>query len=727
MTQLARSPVALDRRLKLAITLVAAATVLTLCGLRAANLWSRRTQELEAGERRAANLALILSSHLRAVFAATDAALRQLTIHSREVGGPDAPPEKWNAVLSLSRTAANSIGSVSVIDRAGIIRHSSMPELVGRSRRENLLFKQLGATASNNLAADAPYPRINDPGVMLIPVGRRLAREDGSFDGIVAATLNPSGLRDFFTKVEVGAHGAIWVYHPEGIVLFSVPSEKDRMGDAAAGDPLFERAKALKGPDVVRLPGGAAARPTIAALHPIQQPRMFLAITLDETELLAGWRREVIISAVVLSLVALASAGVVWLVFRQLDARATAEEALQRAQRLDALGKLTGGVAHDFNNLLTVIMMNVSVLKLFGAGATRGPDADSIDQIDNAARRAASLTQQLLTFARRQPLQPKRVDLNHLVTGLQPMLARLLGEDITIRLTLSSTVSPAELDPVQFETALMNLSLNARDAMPQGGLLTIATAHVSIDAAEARRQPELRAGEYVELIVTDVGDGIAPEHLPRIFEPFFTTKPVGKGTGLGLSMVYGFVRQSGGHVKVQSELGRGTTIRLLFPHSVAPTPNPAVAAVVAPVAPATGGEIILLVEDEPMVREVAEHMLRKLGYPVFSASDGPSARLRARSLARIDLLLTDVVLPGGMNGRQLADELASERPQLRVLYASGYSAEILQDRGQLAPSIRLIAKPYELHRMAAAIREVLADAPPQPAPAFAVATPDFKK
>jgi signal transduction histidine kinase/ActR/RegA family two-component response regulator len=717
MSHLARGPVAFDRRLKLTIALLAATAMLTLCGLRALNLWSRRTTELQAGEQRAANLALILGSHLRAVFAATDAALRQLTIHSREVGGPDAPPEKWNSVLALSRTAANSIGSVSVVDREGIIRHSSYPALVGSARHENSIFKRLAATPRETLLADTPFPRPSEPGIMLIPVGRRLAREDGTFDGIIAATLHPGELREFFAKVDVGRHGAIWVYHPEGTVLFSVPTVKERIGDRANGAALFEHAKKLAQPATALLPAQDKSAAAVAAFRPLNEPRMYLAITLDQAELLEDWQREVTVSAVVLGLMAVAFAGVVWLAFRQLDARAAAEEALQHAQRLDALGKLTGGVAHDFNNLLTVIMMNVSVMKLSGTGAPGSPDATQVEQIEAAAQRAASLTQQLLTFARRQPLQPKRVDLNELVGRMESMLARLLGEDVSIRIRLAAQACPAEVDPVQFETTLMNLCLNARDAMAQGGTLTIDTARVELDAAAARRQPEITAGHYVELTVTDTGAGIAPEHLPRIFEPFFTTKSVGKGTGLGLSMVYGFIRQSGGHVTAESEVGRGTVLRLLFPLAASAAAETPVA--LPCIAPEASGELILLVEDEPLVRDVAEIMLRRLGYRVVSAANGREALERAQTLPRIDLLLTDVMLPGGTNGRQLAEELTRVRGTLRVLYASGYSADILQDRGQFSPTLRLLAKPYEMHRMAAAIRAVLAEEPMTP-PAAAV-------
>jgi signal transduction histidine kinase/CheY-like chemotaxis protein len=505
------------------------------------------------------------------------------------------------------------------------------------------------------------------------------------------------------------------VFHPEGFVFYHVPAATEPLGEKAAGNPLFERARTLTKSGTARLPAHGSTAATVAGFQPVSEPALFAVVSLDESALLANWRHEAIVSAIVLGLAVAGFAAVLRLVFRQLDARAAAEEALARAQRLDAIGQLTGGVAHDFNNLLTAIMMNISMIKSGSdAAARRGADAVHVDEIEKASRRAALLVQQMLTFARRQPLQPKLVDLNDLVRDLQSMLSRMLGEDITLKLELAAEPCPAEVDPVQFESSLVNLCLNARDAMPRGGVLILATAPTTLDKAGARLNPDAVPGRYVEVSVTDTGTGIAPEVLPKIFEPFFTTKPVGKGAGLGLSMVYGFLRQSGGHVDVQTEIGRGTRMSLYFPWSArAPAKPAAIAAPVAETPKARTGEIILFLEDEATVRHVGQKMLTNLGYSVVAVTYGGEALVRAREMPRIDLLLADVVLPGGLNGREVAEELTRQRPGLPVLFASGYSKDILEDRGQLGPVLRLLPKPYTVEQLSRAVRAAI-DGTPHP-------------
>jgi CheY-like chemotaxis protein len=305
------------------------------------------------------------------------------------------------------------------------------------------------------------------------------------------------------------------------------------------------------------------------------------------------------------------------------------------------------------------------------------------------------------------------VDLNELVVSLKPMLTQLLREDVALRVELDPSPCLANVDPVQVETALMNLGVNGRDAMPGGGHLVIKTGRVVLDQGSAGENEDVIPGVYAIVSVTDTGVGIASENMARLFEPFYTTKGPGQGTGLGLSMVYGFVRQSDGHVKVESELGRGTVVTLHFPAAQANLP-------VQPADPEVqvvrgGGETILLVEDEDGVRELAAETLEALGYRVIAMPDGPAALERARRESRIDLLFTDVLLPKGMNGRQLAQELTRERPLLRVLYASGYSEDIVEHRGQLEPGLGFLPKPYARERLAQAVRAALrGDPPPRP-------------
>lgn len=379
------------------------------------------------------------------------------------------------------------------------------------------------------------------------------------------------------------------------------------------------------------------------------------------------------------------------------------EERLRQSQKLEAVGQLTGGVAHDFNNLLTIIIGNTEMLQ-DGLGPTHAlrPFADMSAK---AADRAAELTKRLLAFSRQLPLQPRVVDVNEVIVDLQGLLCRTLGEDIEIRITLAEGIQTTEVDAAQLEAAILNLAINARDAMPSGGLLTIETGLVRLEEAESSADPGLQAGLYILVSVKDTGHGIAKEDLGRVFEPFYTTKAVGKGTGLGLSMVYGFLKQSGGGVKIDSDHGAGTVVRLFFPASSDAT---------AVVSPATGAdgvpggrETVLIVEDDEMILQQLQRQLVSLGYRVISASSGEPALEILRKTTGIDLLLTDVILPGGMNGAQIAAAAQAMLPELRVLFTSGYSENAIMDEGRLTDGVELLSKPYRRSELAAKLRKVL--------------------
>ncbi len=379
---------------------------------------------------------------------------------------------------------------------------------------------------------------------------------------------------------------------------------------------------------------------------------------------------------------------------------------LRQSQRLEAIGQLTGGVAHDFNNLLTVVMGNAELL----AEQTADQPMQHMlaEMIGQAAQRGAALTGQLLAFARKQALEPRAVDLNPLVAGLDPMLRRTLGEHIDIELIRGAGLWLAMVDPGQLENALLNLCLNARDAMPSGGRLTLETANARLDPDYAETHAEVKPGQYVMLAVSDTGQGISPEHLQKVFEPFFTTKAKGKGTGLGMAMVYGFVKQSGGHVSIYSELGQGTTVKLYLPRAAGtPAPEPQVQP------EATGGtETVLLVEDDEGVRRTAREHLLALGYTVLEAENGPLALEQLKANPGVELLFTDVVMPGGMTGRELADAALKLRPDLHVLYTSGYTENAIVHHGRLDSGVLLLAKPYRRADLARAVRAALLAPPP---------------
>ena len=379
------------------------------------------------------------------------------------------------------------------------------------------------------------------------------------------------------------------------------------------------------------------------------------------------------------------------------------EGQLRQAQKMEVMGQLTGGVAHDFNNILMVILANVDALEEDEELAQEL--RDRIEEIAKATERAADLTRQLLAFSRKQALQPRRTDINELVIATGKLLQRTLGEQIEIDFALADDLWDAAIDRAQLESALVNLSLNARDAMPNGGRLLIETANKTLDEDYVAHNADAVAGDYVMLAVSDTGMGIAPDILDKVFEPFFTTKEIGKGTGLGLSMVYGFIKQSNGHIKIYSEPGRGTSIRLYLPRTGA-----AAAAEMAPgYAPPPGGsERILAVEDDPKVRAIVVGQLRSLGYAVAEASDGTAALAALEAASRpFDLLLTDVIMPGPMNGKALADEVVRRWPKTRVVFMSGYTEDAVVHHGRLDAGVLLLSKPFRKNDLAQILRQAL--------------------
>ena len=386
---------------------------------------------------------------------------------------------------------------------------------------------------------------------------------------------------------------------------------------------------------------------------------------------------------------------------RDITQQRKAEEQLRHAQRLESVGQLTGGIAHDFNNLLSVVIGNAELIQELSQD---NPEIGELaEMIGSAAVRGSELTRRLLAFARKQALEPGVVDVNRLVADMDPLLRRTLGEHIEIELARGAGLWPAMIDPGQLEDTLLNLSLNARDAMPDGGKLTIETYNARIDEDYAVEIEELPHGQYVAIAVSDTGHGIEPEHLDRVFEPFFTTGKKERGTGLGLAMVYGFIKQSGGHVRIYSEPGQGTTVRLYLPRT---HENPSDSRKEAPER-LTGDETILLVEDDELLRQVAHSHLDRLGYTVLEAGNGPEALEWLNTNRPIDLLFTDVVMPGGMSGRQLAEQAEKIRPGLKVLYTFGYTENAIVHHGRLDPGVHLLSKPYRQTELSRSVRRAL--------------------
>ncbi|MGY3240379.1 MULTISPECIES: CHASE3 domain-containing protein [unclassified Bradyrhizobium] len=389
------------------------------------------------------------------------------------------------------------------------------------------------------------------------------------------------------------------------------------------------------------------------------------------------------------------------LVYHDATSSRETERQLYQSQKLDSIGKLTGGVAHDFNNMLTVISGNTETLV---AGLKGQPELQRTARlIDDAAERCAELIQHLLAFARKQPLQPRDIEINAAITDIAKLLRPTLGEQIQIETVLEQGTMTSHIDPSRLTNAVLNMAINARDAMPDGGKLLLETRRVVLDEAYAQANADVRPGAYVMLAVSDSGIGMPQSVQDKAFEPFFTTKEVGKGSGLGLSMVYGFVKQSGGHIKIYSEEGHGTTIKLYLPPGDGTAETTASAA-----AQAEGGaETIFIVEDDNLVRNFVTAQLQSLGYKTVAAGDSKAALQMIEDGHAFDLLFTDVVIPGGMSGRELADEVAKRRPGLKVLYTSGYTDNAIVHHGKLDDGVMLLTKPYRRNQLAEMIRKAL--------------------
>ena len=829
------------------VRLLLAGIFAILVVLLGAGLWWRHAEGLKSGQRRAENLTLILADHLARTVGAIDTALGQLAVHGQRVGGPRAPAEAWTPVLSAAATGLAGVGSLSVVDDAGTITYSTIAEIVGQSRRELFSFRQMASDASGGLVADTPFTARG--GRLLIPFGRRLTTPEGRFNGGVVATFEPERLRDFYRSVDVGSAGSVWVLHPAGHVLFREPSRADPMGQSAEKNPILQQQRAGDPVGFLHAPLEAGGQPYLSAYRTIASPPLVVAVSLAEADVLAGWRRELLIAGGLVSIMGLLLLLSGQWINREIDARAkadarllaqadalsttvaerdaanaelranqarfqaimdhtpltvgvrdltghhifinraferfldrpaasalgktleelvspemcallTADDAdvterkqpiqreivwprpdgdrtllavkfpildaagavvaigrvgadvteqkraeaeLAHSQKMDAVGQMTGGVAHDFNNLLTAILLNADVL------VQHLPDGDPLRTVAEgtlkAAERGAALTSRLLAFSRRQMLEPQSTDVNKLVAGIEQLVRRTVGDHVEVSLLLGGDVWPAIVDRGQLETAIVNLAANARDAMPDGGRLTLETGNIELDDGYTALHPDVKPGEYVMVAVGDTGSGMSAEVAARAFEPFFTTKEVGRGTGLGLSMVYGFAKQSAGHVKIYSELGIGTVVRLYLPRSGAPQVEAAAPSGTA--ALPTGTETILFVEDDELVRTQTEKQLSGLGYRVIAAVNAADAIARVRDGLKPDLLFTDVVMPGGMNGRQLADQLTGEISGLKVLFTSGYTHGVMAGQSTSIPPGQLLNKPFRRRDLALKVREAL--------------------
>jgi two-component system NtrC family sensor kinase len=611
--------------------------------------------------------------------------------------------------LKVLEDALVAVDGILIVDRNGKTLVSSaiypVPASVGVADRDYFL-------AQKDRDAGTYVGAILEPRVRKEPffgVSRRRPLRDGQFDGIIMVSVTPKVFTEFYQQLALQEEGASFsLAKSDGAILARYPAPPN-------GATRFSPASGFM-LNVTSRPGGGI----VTSDHPVDgiQRRigyrtlgyadLYVSDGVTTEAILSEWLHGMlqhlyfgVPATIVLFALVLMTMSRTREFYAEGERREHAEQALRQAQKMEAVGQLTGGVAHDFNNLLTIIIGNIGIAR---RGVVESRAERALSNALAGAERAAQLTQRLLAFSRLQPLNPKTVDANKLIVSMSDLLTRSLGENIELETISGAGLWKVEADVSELEATLLNLALNARDAMPDGGKLTIETSNAYLDDDYCRQHAGLNPGQYVLIGVSDSGVGMAPETLERAFEPFYTTKETGKGTGLGLSQVYGFMKQSGGHVKIYSEVGQGTTIKLYLPrHDGEEAQLP----VDAEAGTAQGrGETILIVEDDDGVRQYASEILRDLNYQVIEAKDSASALRLLGAEKKFDLLLTDVVLPG-KNGRQLADEVLSRRPDVKVIFMTGYSRNAIVHQGRLDRGAELISKPLIEAIVARKIRQVL--------------------
>lgn len=547
-------------------------------------------------------------------------------------------------------------------------------------------------------------------------ISRRRKSSDGKFDGVIHFSLETRGFSDFYQRISSTAYGSFFsLLREDGIMLARHPGPLEKPIRIYPDAPFYRQIRQHPEGSIYETRSMMQGDLIRIGLRKIPNHSVYVTSGIEKAEINRMWLTAIGAHLVFGIPATLLLFGVIAIalhrsraLYAEIEKRELAESALRQAQRMEAVGNLTGGIAHDFNNLLMVILGNLESAKKqldTWTDTSRTRIERALGNATLGAQRAATLTRRLLAFSRRQPLDPKPLNPSHLISGISDLLRRPLGETIDLEIVGAGGLWQVEADPAELESAILNLALNARDAMPGGGKLTIETGNTYLDEAYARLGNDIVPGQYVMIAVTDTGTGMSKNVIERAFEPFFTTKESGQGTGLGLSQVYGFVKQSGGHIKIYSEPGLGTSVKLYLPRSYAKAEeNEHVA---AEITGAKGSEKILVVEDDSDVREYVLETLRELNYVVMGAGDAEQAlAIVAEDRFDFDLLLTDVVLPG-KTGRELADQIRSQRPNVAVLFMTGYSRNAIVHHGRLDPGVDLLQKPVTQEALALRVREML--------------------
>ncbi|MGC1823893.1 MAG: ATP-binding protein [Pseudolabrys sp.] len=698
-----------DAALRLLKTMLVASIVIPVAIFSYAG-WINYQNALTRADEELAGLLNILSQHASGIFqsvdltfAAVDAIVGDLT--DEQIKASD---QALHQQLGKLEKSVKAIDAILVADRNGhtIVSSAVFPIPTGPDVADRDYFQAQVERDAGTYVSAASRSRVRQED--FFGVSRRRSVRDGQFNGIIMISITPKVFAEFYRQLAGDTAASFTLSKSDGAILARYPMP--------AGDVTHFRPDSGFMLSVVDHPEGGFVTTSYSvddlqrrfAYLKLGYADLYLSDGLPIDSILYGWMRTMashlvfgIPATLVLFTLVLLAMRRTRALYAETERRDMAEQALRQSQKMEAVGQLTGGVAHDFNNLLTIIIGNLGIAK---RGVVEARAERALNNALVGAERAAQLTQRLLAFSRRQPLNPRVLDINKLIVAISDLLTRTLGENIELETISGAGLWNVEVDASEMESTLLNLALNARDAMPTGGKLTIETSNAYLDDEYCREHEGILPGQYILVAITDSGAGMSAETIDRAFEPFFTTKEAGKGTGLGLSQVYGFMKQSGGHVKIYSEPGEGTTIKLYLPRREG---NELVISGDDDLnSERGGGETILIVEDDDGVRQYASEILRDLNYQVIEAKDSATALRLLDADKKFDLLLTDVVLPG-KNGRELANEVERRRPGTKIIFMTGYSRNAIVHHGRLDPGIELIPKPLTERVLARKIRQVL--------------------
>lgn len=697
-----------DAALRLLKTMLVASIVIPVALFSYASWINYRDTIAHADEQLTASLN-ILSEHASKVFQSVDLATTSVDAIVGDLSDEqiEARQEALHSQLSKLEKALATVDAIFIADRNGRALASSaifpLPpdtSVADRDYFQAQAERNAGTYVGAVLQSRATKERF-------FGVSRRRPADDGQFTGIIMISVMPKVFTEFYKQLAGDTSASFSLARRDGAILARYPAPP---GDVTHYGPDSEFVRSIgsqpeRGMLTTTSIDGTQRR---IAYRKLGNSDLYVSDGLQTDEIYSRWIR-LMASHLIFGIPAtLFLFGLVLLTIRRTQAfyaeaerRELAEQALRQSQKMEAVGQLTGGVAHDFNNLLTIIIGNLGIAK---RGVVEARAERALNNALVGAERAAQLTQRLLAFSRRQPLNPRVLDVNKLIVSISDLLVRTLGENIELESIGAAGLWKVEADASELESTLLNLALNARDAMPEGGKLTIETSNAYLDEGYCQQHAGVAPGQYILIAVTDNGGGMSAETIDRAFEPFFTTKEAGKGTGLGLSQVYGFMKQSEGHVKIYSESGEGTTIKLYLPRRDG---NEAAHSADEPVGSERGrAETILIVEDDDGVRQYASEILRDLNYQIIEAKDSATALRLLDADKKFDLLLTDVVLPG-KNGRELATEVERRRPGTKVIFMTGYSRNAIVHHGRLDPGTALIQKPLIERVLAQKIRQIL--------------------